>query len=340
MNAATPTPAANGCGALVISLDFELHWGVRDSKPLDSYRQNLLGVRTAVPAMLQLFAQYGIHATWAAVGFIFFEKKDDLLASLPVRRPAYRNRRFSPYEQLDGLGANESEDPLHFAASLIRQVSAAPNQEIGSHTFSHYYCLEEGQDLATFRSDLEAAQRAAARYGLELRSLVFPRNQCSAEYVAACAEMGFQSYRGTESSWLYRSRSKGEESLPRRALRLADAYLGITPHHCQSLEQIRQARPFNIPASRFLRPYSPSLAALEPLRMRRILSGLEHAAEKGLVYHLWWHPHNFGVHTAENLAFLEKVFKRFAQLREAKGMESLNMGEISRRLGAAGTEAQ
>jgi peptidoglycan/xylan/chitin deacetylase (PgdA/CDA1 family) len=334
-------PASNGGrGALVISLDFELHWGVRDSKPLDSYRQNLLGVRTAVPAMLKLFAQYGIHATWAAVGFIFFEKKDDLLASLPTSKPAYRNPRFSPYEDLDGLGANESEDPLHFGASLIRQVSAAPDQEIGSHTFSHYYCLEEGQDLATFRADLEAAQRAAARHGLELRSLVFPRNQYSQEYVAACAEMGFAAYRGNQASWLYQSRSKGEESLLRRALRLADAYVGITSHHCCSLDQIRQTRPFDIPASRFLRPYSPSLAAFEPLRRRRILRGLEHAAENGVVYHLWWHPHNFGVNTAENLAFLEKILERFAELREARGMESLNMGEISRRLGAAGAGAQ
>ena len=191
--------AANGQrGVLVISLDFELYWGVRDSKPLDSYRQNLLGVRAAVPALLQLFQQYGIHATWAAVGFIFFETREQLLASLPERRPAYRDRRLPPYDDLDRLGANESEDPLHFAASLIRQVRSAPGQEIGSHTFSHYYCLEDGQDLATFRADLAAAQRAAARHDLKLRSLVFPRNQFTEEYVAACGEMGFEAYRGTE----------------------------------------------------------------------------------------------------------------------------------------------
>src|SRR5713226_4105770 len=132
--------SSNGRGALVISLDFELHWGVRDSKPLDSYRQNLLGERTAVPAMLRLFQKYGIHATWAAVGFLFFENKGELLDSLPARRPAYRDRRLSPYQDVERLGVNESEDPLHFAASLIRQVSATPHQEIGSHTFSHYYC--------------------------------------------------------------------------------------------------------------------------------------------------------------------------------------------------------
>jgi hypothetical protein len=50
-------------GALIISLDFELYWGGRDSKTLDRYRENILGVRAAVPAMLALFHKYGIHAT-------------------------------------------------------------------------------------------------------------------------------------------------------------------------------------------------------------------------------------------------------------------------------------
>jgi hypothetical protein len=35
-------------GALVISLDFELHWGVRDKRSVASYRENLLGARRAV----------------------------------------------------------------------------------------------------------------------------------------------------------------------------------------------------------------------------------------------------------------------------------------------------
>jgi hypothetical protein len=60
-------------GILVISLDFELYWGVRDVFALEEYASNLLGVRKVVPAVLQLFDQYGIHATWATVGFLFSE---------------------------------------------------------------------------------------------------------------------------------------------------------------------------------------------------------------------------------------------------------------------------
>ena len=71
-------------GALVISLDFELHWGVRDSRTLDSYRANLLGVRQAIPAMLELFAARGIHATWATVGILFCRNKKELEDTLPT----------------------------------------------------------------------------------------------------------------------------------------------------------------------------------------------------------------------------------------------------------------
>ena len=65
-------------GALVISLDFELYWGMRDVRGIENYRETLLGERLVVPALLQLFQEYEIHATWATVGFMFCETRDTL----------------------------------------------------------------------------------------------------------------------------------------------------------------------------------------------------------------------------------------------------------------------
>lgn len=56
--------------SLVMSLDFELFWGVSDSRRINDYRQNVEGVWIAIPKMLALFRQYDIHATWAAVGML------------------------------------------------------------------------------------------------------------------------------------------------------------------------------------------------------------------------------------------------------------------------------
>ena len=84
-------------GGFVISLDFELMWGVRDSKTIAGYGASILGVRRAVPRLLDLFARHRLHCTWATVGLLFFEDRAALLAALPGLRPGYAERNLSPY---------------------------------------------------------------------------------------------------------------------------------------------------------------------------------------------------------------------------------------------------
>lgn len=314
------------------SLDFELFWGVRDHRTLENYRANLLGVREAIPALLQLFAEFGIHATWATVGFLFFENRDELLAHLPEPQPAYEDARLNPYGSLGReLGADEEGDPYHFGASLLEQIARTPNQEIGSHTFSHLYCLEAGQDAASFRADLTAALEAGQRRGVRLRSLVFPRNQVNRSYLPICRELGFVAYRGNPPSRLFRERRTGSESALRRGLRLLDAYVPISGDNSYT-RPAASALPVNIPASRFLRAYKPIAAPFEGLRLRRILSDLERAARTGRVYHLWFHPHNFGTHLRQNVRFMRSILEHFAKLRSQYGIESLSMGELAGKL--------
>src|SRR5687767_6180386 len=105
-------------GALVISLDFEIHWGVRDHRPADSpYSANLLGERQAIPAMLRLFEAYGIHATWATVGMLFARTREEWRDLSPHLKPRYTRPELDPYDE--PLGENEEADPLHFAPTLI-----------------------------------------------------------------------------------------------------------------------------------------------------------------------------------------------------------------------------
>ena len=202
---------------------------------------------------------------------------------------------------------------------------------MASHTFSHYYCLEKGQDIESFRADLEAAKKVASKYTLNMESLVFPRNQFNGDYLSACKEFGIKAYRGNERSWIYRAKSREHESLFRRAVRLLDAYVNISGHNCHALETASagHSNQYSFEPISSASFHQPQM--LEPLRMRRILSDLTHAAQKGLVYHLWWHPHNFGVHMDENLAFLKKILDHYANLKKVYGMESLNMGDIARR---------
>jgi peptidoglycan/xylan/chitin deacetylase (PgdA/CDA1 family) len=316
----------------VVSLDFELYWGIRDHVALDARRERLLGARRAVPRLLRTFTSYGVHATWATVGFLFLDGREELLQRVPARTPRYANRKLSPYEEVSTTGTDEESDPFHFAPSLVRQIAATPGQELGTHTFSHYYCLEAGQTREEFRHDLAAALGCAEeKTGRRPESLVFPRNQTNPQYLAACRQLGIHAYRGGERAWPYRAIGGGRTvRSAQRLLRLADAYLDLFGAHTSPVAHPADGLPVNVPSSRFLRPWSPSLRALEPLRVRRITSAMTHAARSGEVFHLWWHPHNFGEHQEENFAVLHRVLDHFAELRRRHGMRSVSMGEVAR----------
>jgi peptidoglycan/xylan/chitin deacetylase (PgdA/CDA1 family) len=325
---------ASATGTFTISLDFELYWGVHDQRPLATYADNLLGARDAIPRMLELFERYGVHCTWATVGLLFFDRKAELMEYLPEPRPRYANPALSPYARIGQIGPNERQDPYHYGLSLIEQIRDCPGQEIGTHTFSHYYCLEPGetedsQNEATFRADLLAARRAAERLGITPRSLVFPRNQYRLDYLEACRAAGLEVVRGNHPAWWFRATSRSDEGLLRRACRLSDDYLPISRQDCLRPEALDDGL-VDVRASRFLRPAPRALRPLEPLRLHRITAGLSRAAQYGTIYHLWWHPHNFGGDPDYSLGFLERVLAHFGHLAQTHGMRSASMLEIAR----------
>ena len=312
---------------LVLSLDFELHWGVFDREgALTGYRDNLLGAREAVPRMLALFEQYGVHVTWATVGLLFARSREERERYLPAVRPAYRNAALDPYRVAVGDG-EEDDDPLHYAPSLIEQIAATPGQEVATHTFGHFYCLEDGATPEAFATDLKSAVRIAEARGIELRSIVFPRNQVDPRFLAVLPAHGITCYRGNPDHAFYRA---GESGLLHRAGRLADSYLNLTGHHTTAwADVLHESGLANVPGSRFLRPPTPRLAALEPLKLRRITRSMTHAARTGRIFHLWWHPHNFGRHLDESLTALRHILAHYRELRERYGMASLGMAEVA-----------
>lgn len=312
-------------GQFVISLDFELLWGVRDHSDKQAYGQNVLGARDAVPCILELFAARGIRATWATVGFLFCETKDELMAALPAERPAYTNTRLSNYTYLDEVGKDERSDPYYFAASLVDAICKTPGQELGTHTMSHYYCLEDGQTLAAFEADLVAAKALADLRSASLKSIVFPRNQFTAAHLEVCARQGITHYRGNPDGWAYRAAKGSEQTPAKRALRLIDAYSGVLG--AQTFVPRRDGL-VDVPASRFLRPCAGKLAVFHPLHLGTIKRGMTEAAKAGRGYHLWWHPHNFGRNLDANMDGLRLIIDHFAVLRDRYGMTSMAMGDF------------
>jgi hypothetical protein len=82
-----------------------------------------------------------------------------------------------------------------------------------------------------------------------------------------------------------------------------------------------------LPASRLLRAYHPRFTLLEKRRVKRIIEEMTYAAANNEVYHLWWHPHNFGWYPQQNLQALELILKHYQSLRQKYGMQSLTMAQ-------------
>lgn len=310
-------------GTLILSLDFELFWGMQDGWSLSEYEANVLGGRKAIPQMLELFQKHGIHATWATVGFLFGENEEELRSFFPKQLPTYEKKELSSYRCFGAIGRNEQEAPCYYGASLIGKIAAAPGQEIGSHTFSHYYCREAGQTPEQFRSDMEAAKAIAKSKGYELRSVVLPRNQCEPEYTEILAELGFSSYRDEENDWIH-EKVKCRPLL--RLLRLMDVYLPLTGQG--GYEPKTEKGIVNLVGSRMYKPIFGPLYFLEGLKLRRIKAQMRHAAKKGLTFHLWWHPHNVGIRTEAHMKQLEEILAYYDELKATYGMRSLNMAEM------------
>ncbi|NNJ74067.1 MAG: polysaccharide deacetylase family protein [Anderseniella sp.] len=331
VNSAESRVTAEPGGSLCISLDFELMWGVRDKRTTDQYGANITGGRDAVRQMLDMFHRNDIRATWATVGLLFCETKEEMLASLPEQQPTYTDQMLSNYTYLDEVGENEAKDPYHFAPSLVAQIKACPGQEVATHTFSHYYCLEPGQTRAQFAADLDAAIKVAAKHQITFKSIVFPRNQYDESSIAECTRRGISIYRGNETSWMYRPGARADQTLARRAIRLTDSYVNLSGTNTSSVNTNMAVA--NVRSSRFLRPYSRRFRNLEPLRLSRITAAMTAAARHGETFHIWWHPHNMGANQSENLDTLRRIIDHFITLRCEHGMCSLAMEDFAPRSG-------
>ncbi len=303
-------------GYFIVSLDFELFWGVFDVKKLNDYKKNLQNVRVVIPRLLKLADAYNIKLSFATIGLLFVKNKEELLEAIPAIKPTYSNQNFNPYRLIEEIGTNEADDPYHYANSLIKQIQENGKHEIACHTFSHYYVNEDGQTTQQFEEDLKAAIAIAKKNNVELKSIVFPRNQINESCLNVCKKYGLTNFRGTEKHWMFNTHDTKKLGSPaHKGFRLLDSYINLSGYNTYNLSSIKNLSGMvNIPSSKFFRPYSKSLKFLEPRRISRIKKGMTLAAKNNEIYHIWWHPHNFGDNIDANFNNLEQLFKHYSSL--------------------------
>lgn len=319
-------------GSLIISLDFELLWGgIEKRGPRDYGQSHVANVPRVIDELLRLFSKYDLHATFATVGLLMLDGKEDVNKYAPSKTPSYNYSVLSPYQgYIDSI--EKQDEHLYFLPDVVKKIQSQKGMEIGTHTFCHYYCWEKGQTIEEFEDDMKAAIEVAEDKGLKITSIVFPRNQVPREYLRICANYGIIAYRGNPDKWFgpYKSRFDGQKS---KVFRFLDYYIPVGGHKTYNANvNDVECGVYNVKASRYLRPYNKRFAMFDGLKFRRIKKELEYAARRGQMYHLWWHPHNFGNDVEKNIAFLERILKVFSSCREKYGMSSLTMAEYVQQL--------
>jgi hypothetical protein len=270
-----------------LSIDFELMWGTTDRPYAQSFHQLCEEERREVIGrLLGLLEAYDIRATWGIVGHLFLDAADD-------------RRVFAAKEPAD----------LYYAPDLVRQVqSCKVAQDIGSHTFSHIEMAKEKCSKTAAEADVAACVREAGKWGIDMKSFIFPRNLVGHRDVLR--RNGFTCYRGPEPHW-YRNQRR----IVRRVGHVMEIAMARTP---PTVTPVEEDGIWNIPGSML---YTPSFGSRKHvpvwLRVLRAKRGLEAAVRKQEIFHLWFHPTDLVCRRDAMMDGLRRIFEHVARLRES-----------------------
>ncbi len=284
-------------GSVVISIDFELLWGLADIHPPDGglYRNHLIGVREVIPRLLELFARRSVHATWATVGALACTDWDEYIARAP---PPPRYMRQGMVVRPEIARAADPSGTLYFAPDLVELIARSPAQDLGSHTFNHLYMWEVG----VMRRDVSADASAVAtlfkeRFGRPPHTFVFPRNQVG--FTDVLKEHGIRAWRENPDTWFWAlPQTALQDAAFVRVLRLLDSLLPLGARRASA--QCTAAQP----SSHFVRFSLPNVAFAAH---RRRIAQEARDLRAGDVLHLWFHPHNLGAAPARSVGRLEEI---------------------------------
>lgn len=272
-------------GTAIISLDCEGRWGVADHlTPELAAGFTDARLRAAYRAVIDLFAAFGISATFAFVEL--FTRP----ASRGTTRLVQDLSQELPYlvRAAEGLAAGEEG----WVGDWACDMACEGGHEIAFQGATHVPWPMLSRDQARRELNMTRPEQR--------RTMVFPRNQIA--HCDVLAEFGCRAFRGQHH---YASRA---HSL------LAEFNLATS---AQPLIEPAPGAPVEIPSGVFVN-WRSGLRKLVPpaVTRRRARNLLLDAARTGGVAHFWLHPENIASAPA-TLANLEAVVTEIVRLRDA-----------------------
>lgn len=278
-------------GALCISIDLEMAWGIWDKITPASERLIEAADRTVVRRLIELFDHYETPVTWAIVGRLFDSS------------PAHRGPAWFAPECLD----------------WIREARVV--HDIGSHSYEHIYFGECSAQAA--ESDLGAARELHEREGLRFDSFVFPRNQMN--HIPLLRESGVRVFRSRDAGFVQLVGAIAPKL--RSAANLIDK---MVPFQAVAVTPISHAGLVELPSSLLLLGRGGIRRLIGPGALaRKSRLTMRSAAKRKGIFHLWFHPSNFYDQTDVQFGVIENILIAACKLRDEGVLDVRPMSEFS-----------
>jgi len=308
-------------GAFIVSIDTELAWGGMHNGQFVRRQTQYQLSRRAIGQLLKLLERFNIQATWAVVGHLFLE---ECHVTNGVKHPEIMRPRYS-WSSGDWFDAdpctNLESAHAWYGSDIVKQIlDCKVHQEIGCHTFSHIIVGDPGCSRESIESELRLCCLEAERFGLVLKSFVFPRN--SVGHLEMLAKAGFTVFRGPAPNWFGRL-----PGLASRIGHLVDNLLPISPPVV--LPESKNGL-WNLPASYYYPPTDRWWGIVPiSLRTHKVKRGLRQAVTHRRLMHMWFHEFNLATDTERLLSGLEDIFAEVSRYREAGVLDNPTMGELA-----------
>jgi peptidoglycan/xylan/chitin deacetylase (PgdA/CDA1 family) len=298
---------------VVVSLDAELGWGFHDHD--DPPTDRVESARPAWFRLVDLFERSNVPATWAIVGHLFLDWCDGTHTDHPAG---------SAWFGRDPGGDSRSK-PDRFGRDLITSLRDSDvDHEIGTHTFSHVEFGKAETTREVADAELRQAKAVAAEDGLELQSMVFPRNNVG--HLDVLADHGVLAYRGVEPARWFDGR-------PGQPLgKLAEYTFGLSAPNIVD-PYVDEHGLVNVPASLYLYGFEGTAKRLaSPFTTTPVLdqveAGLDALVDRGEgVFHLWLHPNNLT--TESDIQRMARVVDLLATYRRDHDVEIRTMSDVA-----------
>jgi len=312
-------------GGFVLSLDFELAWGSFSTGKVQARKILFEKCREVIKALLNLLEKYEISATWDVVGHLFLDHcaPVDGVVHPEIVRPHYKwfSGDWFKYDPC----TNIEENPIWYGKDIIDTIRRCKiPQEIACHTFSHIIVGDPACSKSCFDSDLKLCKKIAGDINLELKSFVYPQNKEG--YHDVLSANGFIAYRGREPYYY-----AGLPEPIRKVAYVIDSWMFFIPPPVRKPYRLGDC--WNISGSYFY-GHLCNLNKLipVPLRVLKIKRGIDKAARRRQIFHLWLHPFNLSSGPSRLLGGLEETFRYFNRIKKDGYIENLTMREAAEKM--------